>query len=172
MRTLSLIRWELVQAVRGLAPHLAITFASLASLGLVAGGVFLLEQWSPFPATPFGTRVDTANTNEVISLLGEYRGGGAFVIIMAWLVLLAAMIGPAFMAGAIVRDRRSGRLDRVLTDASRSDAVALAKLLAGLIPLGIVLLGVGPSASFAWLIGASRARKPSPALVFCSSSSY
>jgi len=160
VRTLALVRWEIVQTIRGLAPHMAITLVSLASAGLVAVGVFLLDLWSPFPSTPAGVlRTDNNNSAQALSLLGEYRGGVVFMAILAWLVLLVSLVGPAFTAGAIVRDRRSGRLDRVLADASRADAVALAKLLAGLIPIGIVLLGVGPSTSFAWLVGGMATRE-------------
>ncbi len=154
MRILALVQWELVQSVRGLGAHVAVTLTSLASVGLIGVGIFLLDLWSPFPTTlGGGFRPDTTASEQFTSLLGEYRGGIAFFVFLTWIVLIAALIGPAFSAGAIVRDRRSGRLDRVLTDASRSDVVALAKLLAGLVPLSIVLAAVGPSTSFAWLIG-------------------
>lgn len=154
MRTLVLVRWELTQAVRGLGPHLAVTLVSLASVGLVSVGIFLMDLWSPFPSTSSTAfRTDNSNGAQFSALLGEHRGGIAFAIILIWLLVLAALVGPAFSAGALVRDRRTGRLDRVLVDASRADVVALAKLLAGLVPLAIVLAGGGPSASFAWLIG-------------------
>lgn len=154
MKTIVLVRWELVQAIRGIGPHLAITLTSLASVGLVGAGIFLLDLWSPFPTTlGTGFRTDNSNTPQLSSLLGENRGGIAFLVLLIWLLLIAALVGPAFSAGVIVRDRRSGRLDQVLTDASRGDVVALAKLLAGLVPLAIVLASGGPSTSFAWLIG-------------------
>lgn len=153
MRTLILVRWELVQAIRGLGPHLAVTLVSLASVGLVGVGIFLMDLWSPFPTSSNVFRAESSNGPQLSALLGEHRGGIAFLVILVWLLVIAALVGPAFSAGAIVRDRRSGRLDRVLTDASRADVVALAKLLAGLIPLAMVLAGGGPSASFAWLIG-------------------
>jgi len=160
MRLLSLVRWELVLTVRGLATHLAVTLMSLASVGLVGVGIFGLNLWSPFPTgQSIGFRPDAAGTPQLSSLLGAHRGGVAFLVLLLWLLLVATLVGPAFGAGAIVRDRRSGRLDRVLADASRADAVAIAKLLASLIPLGIVLAAGGPSTSFAWLIGGLATRE-------------
>jgi hypothetical protein len=154
MKALVLVRWELVQTMRGLGLHVALTLVSLASVGLIGAGIFLLDLWSPFPNTVGTTfRPETTNAPQLSALLGEHRGGLALLVILIWFLLIAALAGPAFSAGAIVRDRRSGRLDRMLTDASRADAVALAKLLAGLVPLVLVLAGAGPSASFAWLIG-------------------
>ncbi|MGH2460312.1 MAG: hypothetical protein ACRDIY_15760 [Chloroflexota bacterium] len=160
MKTLTLVRWELVQAIRGLGPQVAVTLASLASVGLIGVGIFLLDLWSPFPtASLSGFRADVPSSEQLSSLLGEYRGGMAFLVLLGWLVLIAALVGPAFSAGAIVRDRRSGRLDRVLTDASRADVVVVAKLFAGLVPLAIVLAAAGPSTSFAWLIGGLATRE-------------
>lgn len=160
MKTLALIRWELVQTIRGLGTYVAVTLTSLASVGLIGVGIFLLDLWSPFPTTfGAGFRADSSSAGQLTSLLGEHRGGIAFLAFLIWLSLIAALIGPAFSAGAIVRDRRTGRLDRVLIDASRADAVALAKLLAGLVPLAIVLAAAGPSTSFAWLIGGLATRE-------------
>jgi hypothetical protein len=154
MRMLVLFRWELTQAVRGLGPHLALTLVSLASVGLVGAGIFVMDLWSPFPSTPSSVfRTDSSTVPQLSAVVGEHRGGIAFLIMLIWLLILAGLIGPAFSAGALVRDRRTGRLDRVLVDTSRAEAVALAKLLAGLVPLALVLAGGGPSASFAWLVG-------------------
>ena len=157
MRTLVLLRWEIAQALRGLAPHVTLTGASLASTALTGLGLLALSLWSPFTigssGGTFTTRTDSSTTPQLLPILGEYRGAVAFVVILTWLILIAAALGPAFMAGAIVRDRRSGRLDRVLTDTSRADVVALVKLLTGLIPLGLTLAAAAPSVSFAWLLG-------------------
>ncbi|MBX6772567.1 MAG: hypothetical protein IRY83_12630 [Chloroflexi bacterium] len=157
MRTLALIRWELVQAARAAAPHVALTLAGLASTGLVAGGVFLLDLWSPFPATvntvTTVVRTSSSTAPALSSVIGEHRGGVAYFVLLVWFTIIAVIVGPALTAGALVRDRQSGRLDRLLADASRSDAVVLAKLCAGLVPLLLVLAGGSPSLSFAWLVG-------------------
>ncbi len=154
MRMLVLLRWELTQAMRGLGLHLAVTLVALASVGLVGAGIFAMDLWSPFPSTAASAfRTDSSTVPQLSAVVGEHRGGIAFLIILIWLLVLASLIGPAFSAGALVRDRRTGRLDRVLVDTSRAEAVTLAKLLAGLVPLGLVLAGGGPSASFAWLVG-------------------
>lgn len=153
MKLLVLARWELVQTARGAAPHLALTLTAFASAGLVGVGIILLNDWSPFPSASNVFRFGTPSASPLMTVVGEYRGGIIFLGLLVWLLALAALAGPAFSAGAIVRDRRSGRLDRVLTDAHRAEVVAVAKLVTGLIPLGIVLATCGPSVSFAWLLG-------------------
>lgn len=152
MKLLSLLRWELVQTTRGLAPHAAVITTSLASAGLVASGMLVISKWSPFtPTQSFGFR--PPQQSQFMSLVGEHRGDVAFLVILTWVLLIASLVGPAFTAGSIVRDRHSGRLDRLLLDASRSELVAIVKFLVALIPLGLVVATVGPSASFAWLTG-------------------
>jgi hypothetical protein len=148
-----LLRWELAQAIRGKATPAAVTLVSLGSAGLVGLGIFALSQWSPFPDTTFdgGFRSDT--NNGLAQLLGEHRGGIAFLVVLTWLLLISAAVGPALAAAAIVRERRSGRLDRILTEACRADVVVGAKFLAVLVPLALILLTAVPSVSFAWLIG-------------------
>jgi ABC-type transport system involved in multi-copper enzyme maturation permease subunit len=86
-------------------------------------------------------------------IIGEFRGGVAFVVALVWLLLIAGVVGPAITSGAVVRDRANGRMDRLLTDAGRADVVAIGKLIASLIPLVFILLTIAPSLSFAWLIG-------------------
>jgi hypothetical protein len=155
MKLLALLRWELIGAMRGSSAFAAVTFASLFSAGLVGAGIVALSLWSPFTvsAPTFPGRADPTTTPGIVPIIGEFRGGVAFLILVAWVVLLAAAMAPALLAGIVVRDRRTGRLDLVLTDASRADVVAVAKLLAALIPLGMILLAVGPAISFAWLVG-------------------
>jgi len=153
---LILLRWEITQTLRGLAPHAAMTGATLASSAMVGLALAALSMWSPLSISSSGpgasARIDPT-APQLMPILGEYRGGVAFLLILIWLVLVAAVLGPAFLAGAIVRDRRSGRLDRVLTDATRADVVALVKLLAGLVALGLTVAAAAPSLSFAWLVG-------------------
>jgi hypothetical protein len=161
MRLFALLRWELVQNARGLAPHATATIVSFGSAALVGAGIIVLSLWSPFPTATVsnGFRTDTSNTPALLPILGEFRGGIAFGVLLAWLLLIATAVGPALAVGTLVRDRQTGRLDRILSDASRADVVAVAKLLAALIPLTLILLTAGPSMSFAWLVGglASRA---------------
>jgi hypothetical protein len=155
MRTLALIRWELVQMARGGAPHAALTAVALLSAALVGGGIVVMSLWSPFSAsTPsFPGRIDPNSSSSVLPILGEYRGGATLLVLMYFLIFLGCALAPALSAGPVVRDRRSGRLDRVLTDASRADVVVLAKLLAALVPLVLIVLAAAPSLSFAWLVG-------------------
>jgi hypothetical protein len=148
-----MLHWDLVQVARGLAAHVAFTIAALASAGLVGMGVAILGIWSPFTLTSTVTaRADPA-TPTLASILGEHRGGIAFLIVMLWLLLVATALAPAFIAATIVRDRRAGRLDRILLDTGRADLVAIGKLFGGLIPMLMVLLVAAPAASFAWMIG-------------------
>ncbi len=155
MKLLTLLRWELVQVVRGSAPHMAATLVSFGSATLVAAGILALSLWNPFtPVTPtFPGRTDSSNTPSLTPIIGEFRGGVAFFLVLVWLLLVATAIGPALVAATVVRDRRSGRLDRILTDTGRADLVAVAKLLATLLPLGLILATAAPAASFAWLLG-------------------
>jgi hypothetical protein len=155
MKALALIRWELVQAARGLAPHLALTIVSLFSAGLVGVGIVVMSLWSPFTQTTpaFPGRPDSSNAPSLLAILGEYRGGATFLIFLAGVLAVGTILGPALSAGPVVRERQSGRVERLLTDASRSDVLALAKLLATLVPLGLIVLAAAPSLSFAWLVG-------------------
>jgi hypothetical protein len=153
MRLLALLRWDLVHVARGGAAPAAISVVALASAGLVGVGIGVLALWSPFTLTPTtGTRTDPSSP-PLLSILGEHRGGVAFLIILLWLLLVTTAIGPAFAAGTIVRDRRVGRLDRILLDSGRADLVALVKLGSAVLPVGLALLVAGPATSFAWLIG-------------------
>lgn len=153
MKLATLLRWDLVQTARGEGSRVALTIVALASAGLVGVGILILGIWSPFTLTPtFGNRPDPGAVT-FVSIVGEHRGAVAFLIVMFWLLLVATAIGPAFTAGSIVRDRRAGRLDRVLLDVGRADIVVLGKLLASLIPLLTVLLVAAPAISFSWLIG-------------------
>lgn len=153
MRLVTMLHWDLVQIARGEAAHVAFAVAALASAGLVGLGIVILRIWSPFTLVPtFVGRAEPSGTT-LSSILGQYRGGFAFLIVMLWLLLLATAVGPAFTAAAIVRDRRAGRLDRVLLDTGRADLVVLGKLFSGLLPLLLVLLVAAPAISFAWMIG-------------------
>ena len=156
MKLLALLRWELVQTMRGAAPHLAITFAAITSAILAAIGIASISRWSPLTPNDTATglfRAARPASSQLASLAGEYRGGITYLIIITWMLLVAAFVGPAFSAGTVVRDRQTGRLARLLTDAARADVVAVVKLLAALIPLGLVLAAILPTASFAWLLG-------------------
>jgi hypothetical protein len=155
MRALALLRWELVAAARGLAPHVTATLVALATAGLVGAGIVALDLWSPFSqVTPtFPGRTDQSNAASLTPIIGEFRGGVAFGVVLVWLLIIAGVVGPALTSGALVRDRANGRIDRLLTDAGRADVVALGKFIASLIPLVFILLTIAPSASFAWLIG-------------------
>jgi len=162
VRLLALLRWELVQTTRGAAPHIAITFAAISSAVLAAIGVAALSRWSPLTSGDASLglfRTVRPASSPLASLAGEYRGGITYLIIITWMLLVAAFVGPAFSAGTLVRDRQTGRLARLLTDAARADVVAVVKLLATLIPLGLVLAAILPTASFAWLLGGLLGRE-------------
>jgi len=162
VKLLALLHWELVQTTRGLAPHVAITFAAFISTALAALGVASLSRWSPLTSTDTASnffRVTRPPSSHLASLAGEYRGAITYLIIVCWMLLIAAFIGPAFSAGTVVRDRQSGRLARLLTDAARADVVTLVKLLTALIPLSLVLVAILPTASFAWLLGGLLGRE-------------
>jgi ABC-type transport system involved in multi-copper enzyme maturation permease subunit len=152
---LPLLRWELIASARGTATHVGATFVALATAGLVGAGIVALNLWSPFSQiTPtFPGRSDPASTGGLTPIIGEFRGGVAFAFALVWLLLIAGVTGPSLAAGSIVRERASGRIDRMLTDAGRADVVALTKLLGALVPLGLILLTIAPSTSFAWLLG-------------------
>jgi ABC-type transport system involved in multi-copper enzyme maturation permease subunit len=131
------------------------TLVALATAGLVGAGIVSLDLWSPFSqVTPtFPGRTDPSNAASLTPIIGEFRGGVAFVVALIWLLLIAGVAGPALTSGAVVRDRANGRMDRLLTDAGRAEVVALSKFVASLIPLVFILLTIAPSVSFAWLIG-------------------
>jgi hypothetical protein len=155
MKVLALLHWELIATARGTAPHVGTMLVALSTAGLVGAGIVTLNLWSPFSQiTPtFPGRTDPANAATLTPIVGEFRGGVAFLVALVWLLLIAGVVGPALTTGAIVRDRTSGRMDRLLTDAGRADVVALTKMAGALVPLGFILLTIAPSTSFAWLIG-------------------
>jgi ABC-type transport system involved in multi-copper enzyme maturation permease subunit len=155
MKVLALLRWELSGTIRGTATFASLTVVAFASALIVAAGIATISLWSPFTAiTPtFPGRTDAANAPTLLPIVGEFRGGVAFFLMLLWVLLIASLLAPALTASIVVRDRRSGRLDRLLTDASRADVVVVVKWLTTLIPLCMMLLVVGPAASFAWLVG-------------------
>lgn len=155
MRLLTLLRWELAGTMRGTATFASLTVVALASAVIVAAGIATMTLWSPFTAiTPtFPGRTDAANAPTLLPIVGEFRGGVAFYLILLWVIVIASMLAPALTAGVVVRDRRSGRLDRLLTDTARADVLAVVKWLTALIPLGLILLAAAPAVSFAWLVG-------------------
>jgi ABC-type transport system involved in multi-copper enzyme maturation permease subunit len=155
MRLCALLRWELAATIRGTATFASITLVALASAAVVAAGVATISLWSPFTAiTPtFPGRTDSTNAPTLLPIVGEFRGGVAFFLILVWVVAIASMLAPALTAGVVVRDRRSGRLDRLLGDTARADVLAAVKWLAVVIPLGLILLAAAPAISFAWLVG-------------------
>jgi ABC-type transport system involved in multi-copper enzyme maturation permease subunit len=152
---LPLLRWELIASARGTATHVGTTFVALATAGIVGAGIVVLNLWSPFSQiTPtFPGRSDPGAAGGLTPIIGEFRGGVAFAIALVWLLLIAGVAGPALAAGSIVRERASGRIDRLLTDAGRADVVALTKFIGALVPLGLILMTIAPSTSFAWLLG-------------------
>jgi ABC-type transport system involved in multi-copper enzyme maturation permease subunit len=150
-----LLRWELAGTMRGTATFASLTVVALASAVIVAVGIATFSLWAPFSAiTPtFPGRTDPTNAPTLLPIVGEFRGGVAFYLILLWVIVIASMLAPALSAGVVVRDRRSGRLDRLLTDIARADVLAAVKWLAALIPLGLILLAAAPAVSFAWLVG-------------------
>ena len=155
MKFFTLLVWELVATIRGTATFVSLTVVALASALIVGAGIATFSLWAPFSAiTPtFPGRTDPSNAPTLLPIIGEFRGGVAFYVILVWVIVLTAILAPALSAGMVVRDRRTGRLDRLLTDAARAEILAAAKWLAGLIPLGLILLAAAPAVSFAWLVG-------------------
>jgi ABC-type transport system involved in multi-copper enzyme maturation permease subunit len=167
VRVVTLLRWELAGTIRGMATFASLTVVALASAVIVAAGIATFSLWAPFSAiTPtFPGRTDPTNAPTLLPIIGEFRGGVAFYLILLWVVLVAAVLAPALTAGVLVRDRRSGRLDRLLTDTARADTLAAVKWLTALIPLGLILLAAAPAVSFAWLVGGLSGREALESIV-------
>jgi hypothetical protein len=134
---------------------------ALTSAALVATGIASLSLWSPLSSPSgqtFFVRTDATPPPSLLPIVGEFRGSVAFLLILFWLLFVAITTGPAYAASAVVAERRSGRLDRAVAEASRAGVVARAKLLAVLVPLGMTVLVAGPASSFAWLVGGMATR--------------
>src|SRR5437016_1415164 len=124
MSALALLRWELVRSARGAGPVLAATLIALVALGLVGVGLTFLDQWTPFTPVPaganngfssntfagLGLRPLDAAAVRTTSLVGQFRGEITLLALVALLLLFAALLAPAFVAGPLVRDRSRGAL--------------------------------------------------------------
>lgn len=153
----AILKRELLIGLRRGAPYALLATNAILLAGLAAAVGALAGTVSPWTAPAIGATTAATPTGLWPTLVA-WRGPTLFVLLTAWLAVMATAIAPTIGTRALTYERRAGTLDDLIASGVGPLAIVFGKLVVVSVQTGLVLLSAAPAFALVWLFGGVGAR--------------